>query len=60
MLTGDAADEELLLEENIDSADAFVAVTNAANCSVTRVVNEWVAKSARMFTTTGNRCRAPS
>jgi trk system potassium uptake protein len=29
VLTGDAADEELLLEENIDSADIFVAVTNA-------------------------------
>src|SRR5690606_20555473 len=29
VLHGDAADEELLLDENIDSADVFVAVTNA-------------------------------
>jgi trk system potassium uptake protein TrkA len=29
VLTGDAADEELLLEENIDDADAVIAVTNA-------------------------------
>ena len=29
VLHGDSADEELLLEENIDSADVFVAVTNA-------------------------------
>jgi trk system potassium uptake protein TrkA len=34
VLTGDAADEELLLEENIDSADAFVAVTNAEEANI--------------------------
>ena len=34
MLHGDAADEELLLEENIDSADVFVAVTNAEEANI--------------------------
>jgi trk system potassium uptake protein TrkA len=34
VLTGDAADEELLLEENIDEADAFVAVTNAEEANI--------------------------
>jgi len=29
VLEGDAADEELLVEENIDSCDAFVALTNS-------------------------------
>jgi trk system potassium uptake protein TrkA len=34
VLSGDAADEELLLEENIDSADVFVAVTNADEANI--------------------------
>jgi trk system potassium uptake protein TrkA len=34
VLHGDAADEELLLEENIDSADVFVAVTNADEANI--------------------------
>ena len=34
VLQGDAADEELLLEENVDSADAFVAVTNAEEANI--------------------------
>ena len=34
VLSGDAADEELLLEENIDSADTFVAVTNAEEANI--------------------------
>jgi trk system potassium uptake protein TrkA len=34
VLTGNAADEELLLEENIDDADAFVAVTNAEEANI--------------------------
>ena len=34
VLTGNAADEELLLEENIDSADVFVAVTNAEEANI--------------------------
>jgi trk system potassium uptake protein TrkA len=34
VLTGDAADEELLLEENIDDADVFVAVTNAEEANI--------------------------
>jgi trk system potassium uptake protein TrkA len=34
VLSGDAADEELLLEENIDSADVFVAVTNAEEANI--------------------------
>jgi len=34
VLTGDAADEELLLEENIDSADVFVALTNAEEANI--------------------------
>lgn len=34
VLTGDAADEELLLEENIDTADAFVSLTNAEEVNI--------------------------
>jgi len=34
VLHGDAADEELLLEENIDSADVFVAVTDAEEANI--------------------------
>jgi trk system potassium uptake protein TrkA len=34
VLTGDAADEELLLEENIDDADVFIAVTNAEEANI--------------------------
>jgi trk system potassium uptake protein TrkA len=34
VLTGDASDEELLLEENIDNADVFVAVTNAEEANI--------------------------
>src|SRR5690606_10561469 len=34
VLNGDAADEELLLEENIDDADIFVAVTNAEEANI--------------------------
>jgi trk system potassium uptake protein TrkA len=34
VLHGDAADEELLLEENIDSTDVFVAVTNAEEANI--------------------------
>jgi trk system potassium uptake protein len=34
VLLGDAADEELLLEENIDSADVFIAVTNAEEANI--------------------------
>src|SRR5690606_19004990 len=34
VLQGDAADEELMLEENIDSADVFVAVTNAEEANI--------------------------
>ncbi len=34
VLHGDAADEELLLEENIDSADVFVSVTNADEANI--------------------------
>jgi trk system potassium uptake protein len=34
VLTGNAADEDLLLEENIDDADAFVAVTNAEEANI--------------------------
>jgi trk system potassium uptake protein TrkA len=34
VLCGDAADQELLLEENIDSADVFVAVTNAEEANI--------------------------
>ena len=33
-LHGDAADEELLLEENIDSSDVFVALTNAEESNI--------------------------
>jgi trk system potassium uptake protein TrkA len=34
VLQGDAADEELLLEENIDGADVFVAVTNSEEANI--------------------------
>jgi len=34
VLVGDAADEELLLEENIDSADVFCALTNAEEANI--------------------------
>jgi len=34
VLSGDAADEELLLGENIDSADFFIAVTNAEESNI--------------------------
>jgi trk system potassium uptake protein TrkA len=34
VLSGDAADEELLLEENIDSADVFAAVTNSEEANI--------------------------
>jgi len=34
VLHGDAADEELLLEENIDSADVFASVTNAEEANI--------------------------
>jgi trk system potassium uptake protein TrkA len=34
VLHGDAADEELLLEENIDSADVFVSVTNSEEANI--------------------------
>ena len=34
VLHGDAADEELLLEENIDNADIFVALTNSEEANI--------------------------
>ena len=34
VLNGDAADEELLVEENIDSADVFVALTNSEEANI--------------------------
>jgi trk system potassium uptake protein TrkA len=34
VLNGDAADEELLIEENIDSADVFAALTNSEETNV--------------------------
>jgi trk system potassium uptake protein TrkA len=34
VLQGDAADEELLLEENIDSADVFAALTNSEEANI--------------------------
>ncbi|MBV9343540.1 MAG: Trk system potassium transporter TrkA [Gammaproteobacteria bacterium] len=34
VLHGDAADEELLIEENIDAADVFAAVTNAEEANI--------------------------
>jgi trk system potassium uptake protein TrkA len=34
VLQGDAADEELLLEENVDGADVFIAVTNAEETNI--------------------------
>ena len=34
VLVGDAADEELLLEENIDNADVFCALTNAEEANI--------------------------
>ncbi len=34
MLHGDAADEELLIEENIDSTDVFAALTNSEEANI--------------------------
>lgn len=34
VLNGDAADEELLVEENIDSADVFASVTNSEEANI--------------------------
>ncbi len=34
VLNGDAADEELLIEENVDGADVFVSVTNAEEANI--------------------------
>jgi trk system potassium uptake protein TrkA len=34
VLNGDAADEELLVEENIDGVDAFVALTNSEEANI--------------------------
>ena len=34
VLTGDASDEELLLEENIDNTDVFAAVTNTEEANI--------------------------
>lgn len=34
VLNGDAADEELLIEENIDSADIFAALTNSEEANI--------------------------
>lgn len=34
VLNGDSADEELLIEENIDSIDVFVAVTNSEEANI--------------------------
>ncbi len=34
VLTGDAADEDLLIEENIDSVDVFVSLTNAEEANI--------------------------
>ena len=34
MLNGDAADEDLLIEENIDSADVFAALTNSEEANI--------------------------
>jgi trk system potassium uptake protein TrkA len=34
VLNGDAADEELLIEENIDSADVFASVTNSEEANI--------------------------
>jgi len=34
VLNGDAADEELLVEENIDSADVFAAITNSEEANI--------------------------
>lgn len=34
VLEGDAADEELLIEENIDSCDVFVALTNSEEANI--------------------------
>ena len=34
VLNGDAADEELLMEENVDDADVFCAVTNAEEANI--------------------------
>ena len=34
VIEGDASDEELLLEENVDESDAFIAVTNAEEANI--------------------------
>jgi trk system potassium uptake protein TrkA len=34
VLNGDAADEDLLIEENVDSADVFISVTNAEEANI--------------------------
>ncbi len=34
VLVGDAADEELLLEENVDAVDVFVAITNSEEANI--------------------------
>src|SRR6202007_1687687 len=34
VLNGDAADEELLIEENIDSVDVFAAMTNSEEANI--------------------------
>jgi len=34
VLVGDAADEELLLEENVDNVDVFVALTNSEEANI--------------------------
>ena len=34
MLVGDAADEELLLEENVDNVDVFCALTNSEEANI--------------------------
>lgn len=34
VLNGDAADEELLIEENVDGADVFISVTNAEEANI--------------------------
>jgi len=45
VLHGDAADEELLIEENIDSADVFCSLTNAEEANILRRC--WPSASAR-------------
>ncbi len=47
VLHGDAADEELLLEENIDVADVFVAVTNADEANILSAMLAQASSAAR-------------